>query len=174
MNKKILAILMLSFFIVTSVILLLNNDDEWLINEQSRVIVYDKDYPSLKANERIMDVLSSVDYAAIIYSEASLTYPNSWFHKHILGNPYEGTSYKIKGNVEYTIIGKKYDSIIYNSSGYPLQPYPLFVGLCESENDVYYAPDNGYEFPATQEAIEFLKSIDRNSIKKSNLSVCLN
>ena len=49
----------------------------------------------------------------------------------------------------------------------------IFVGLCKL-NGEFYAPDNGYEFPATQEAIAFINSLDKKSNNKTTASACPN
>lgn len=156
---------------------LLYNSDSWTINQQQRLVIHEQDYPQLNSKSRILDLISQVNYAAVVYPQASLTYPNSMFHKYILWNPVESTSYRIKSKVEQTIFGEKHSDIIYYSSGSTLPAYPVFVALCKSEKG-YYAPSyfsqgNGFEIPATQEAIEFLKTIDLEHISKS-ASACQN
>lgn len=172
MNKKaIIAIC----FIVLSVLsyAITYNSQEWSINNQQQLTIYEKDFPSLHSQQRIIDALSKVQYAAIVYPIANRIYPNSILHKYILGNPYDNTLYMVKAQVEYTIIGEPLSSIVYRSAGSPIEPYAIFVGLCESEGS-FYAPENGFEFPATKEAIEFVKNIKKENLKITDNSVCPN
>jgi len=173
MRKK--NILVLGFILSLSIILyaVFSNSDEWKINEQQRIEVYDNDYPHLNARERIMRDIGKVDYVAIVYPKANHVYPNSWFYRKILGSPAEGTTVT-KANVEYTIIGDEFTSIIYGSAVNTLPNHLIVVALCVSDNNEFYAPDNGYEIPATNEVIKFLTSIDRKKIVKESSFVCPN
>lgn len=171
MNKKIVIPTFIVIFFLLFLYVITYSSSGWLKNAQEEVPIYEKDFPYLHSQERITDLLSKVEYAAIVYPVESKTYPNSIFHKYILGNPKEGTSYSVKASVKYTVIGKPVDSIIYGSAGEFVGNNALFIGLCKSEKG-FYAPDNGYEFPATQEAIGFVKNITRSDIQVSTETAC--
>lgn len=173
MSKKIVLRLSTVLVLVISTYFAFHNSDEWTENNQKRIEVYNKDYPNLNANDRVMDLLEKAEYAAIVYPKANRVYPNSWFHNVILGNPSEGTSYTIRADVEFTIMGIEYSSITYGSAINSLPPHPLFVALCVSDEIGLFAPDNGYEIPATKEIVEFLKTLDRKKITQKNSSACL-
>jgi len=167
-------VLFISFVLAAVIIsyFAFRNSDEWVENNQARIEVYNKNYPNLNADERVMDLLEKTNYAAIVYPKAIYIYPNSWFHQTILGNPTEGTSFTIKADVELTIIGSVYKTITYASSSNNLPQHPLFVALCFSEEVGLYAPDNGYEIPATKEIIKFLKSMDKQKIVHKSSITC--
>jgi len=150
-----------------------HNSDEWTINGQKRIEIYDHDYPNLNARERIMHDIVKVDYVAIVYPKANHIYPNSWFYRTILGNPTEGTT-ATKADVAYTIVGDEFTSIIYGSAVDTLPNHLIIAALCVSDDNELYAPDNGYEIPATKEVIEFLTSLDRKKILKKDSSICPN
>ena len=171
-KKKIILFFCLTTSLIFVAYAVFHNSDDWRENENTKVEVYDKDYPFLNTRERIIETLKRVEYAAIVYPTAEHVYPNSWFHRKILSNPYESTTYTVKADVEYTILGEKHSSISYASAGNALVNHALFVALCISDSNQYYAPDNGYEFPATKEAIEFVKSIDMKEIVEEGTSVC--
>lgn len=171
MKFKVISIGLTILFIV---IYTLNYSSEsWLINKLPEAVVYEKDLPYLNSTDRIMKTLSEVQYAAIVYPEKYKVYPNSIFHKYILKNPKESTLYTVKAKVLHTIIGEPMNSIIYGSASSSVGDNAIFVGLCKTDNG-FYAPGNGYEFPATQEAIEFIKKLTKESIKKSKHQACPN
>ncbi|WP_281557928.1 hypothetical protein [Thalassomonas sp. RHCl1] len=163
MLKKFILILLITLGVATG---LFYNSKSWTNNQQQRITVHEQDYFELNSKSRILAFVTQVDYAAVVYPQASLAYPNSLFHRYILGNPVESTFYKIRADVEQTIMGEHHNSIIYYSASSSLPAYPVFVALCRSENG-YYAPDNGFEIPATEEAIAFLKHIDLQNINRS-------
>jgi len=172
MKKKavIIASIAALFILIYTVF---HNSEEWSENNLIESKAYEKDFPYLKSQERIMDTLSKVQYAAIVYPTKNMVYPNSIFHKYILDNPKETTSYLVQAKVLYTVIGEPINSITYGSSGGSMGSSAMFVGLCKTESS-FYAPGNGYEFPATQEAIEFVKNLDIKDIKASTEPVCKN
>jgi len=166
----------ISIFIILFLVLMLyaafHNSDEWVGNENKRRDVYERDYPNLNASERLKDFLKEVDYVAVVYPKAIRIYPNSWFHQVILGNPPEGTTYTIKAKVEYTLLGDEYKTIEYASSGVGLSGHSRIVGLCETDSDTFYAPDNGYEIPATKEAMKFAMSLTESDLSGQASSMC--
>lgn len=167
-------VLIVSVLLICSCIFILTySSEEWTDNDLDKAEVYDKDLPYLNATERIIAILPDVQYAAIIYPKKHRIYPNSIFHKYIMGDPKESTSYGIKADVLYTIKGDSMASLTYSSSGTSIAANAIFVGLCKSGEE-FYAPDNGYEFPATQEAIAFVNGLDRKSNDKSIASACSN
>lgn len=171
MKFKVISICLVVFFIL---IYVLNYSNEgWLENKLPEVVIYEKDFPYLNSIERIMDALSKVQYAAIVYPERYKVFPNSIFHKYILNNPKESTFYTVKAKVLHTIMGEPMNSITYGSAGSYVGDNAVFVALCKTENG-FYAPDNGYEFPATQEAIKFIEKLTKESIKKSTSPICPN
>jgi hypothetical protein len=167
--KIIISTLILFSFIY----ILTYSTEEWTDNNLEKTEVYDNELPYLDSTARIIDSLSEVEYAAIIYPRKHRVYPNSILQKHILGNPKESTLYGVKADVLYTIIGESMTSITYTSSGTSIGSSAIFVGLCESDGE-FYAPDNGYEFPATQEAIAFVKGLDKKTYNQSTASACPN
>jgi len=172
MKRKTLIIAFIAALFIL-IYTIFDNSEEWSEINLIEIKAYEKDFPYLKSQERIMESLSKVQYAAIVYPTKNRVYPNSIFHKYILGNPKESTSYLIQAKVLYTVIGEPVNSITYGSSGGSMGSSAIFVGLCKTENG-FYAPDNGYEFPATQEAIEFVKSLDIKDIKDSATPACKN
>ncbi len=170
MKKK--AIFLLSIFVI-SIYTLTYNSHEWTLNLATQSIIYEKDVPYLESKKRIIDLLSNVHYVAVVYPKKEKVYPNSIFHKYILKNPKESTTYTIEANVIYTVTGEMLDSITYSSAGIGLSSNAIFIGLCKTRNG-FYAPDNGYEFPATAEAIDFVKKLDITTIKKSKSPACIN
>lgn len=172
MNKKLVIITFLSTFLIF-LFGITRSDPGWSKHTQKEVLIYEKDFPYLDSEERITDMLSQVQYAAIVYPTENKTYPNSIFHRHVLDTPKESTSYSVKANVKYTIIGEPLKTIAYASAGEFVGSSALFIGLCKSEIG-FYAPDNGYEFPATQEAITFVKNLKRSDIQASSESACPN
>lgn len=162
----IIILLFITYFIFS-------NSNEWTQNKKDRIEIFNKNFPQLNSKRFLNEFIENTSYVAIVYPKASLVYPNSWFHRIIMGNPFEGTSYLIKANVEFTLIGKEYDSITYSSANNLLPPYPVLVGLCLMEDSgELYAPDNGYEIPATNETIQILKSLDKNQFKHKTTSIC--
>ncbi len=173
MSKEAALRLSAVLVLITSAYFAFYNSDEWVENNQKRIEVYNKDFPNLNANDRVMDLLEKAEYAAIVYPKANRVYPNSWFHRVILGNPPEGTGYTVKADVEFTVMGIEHSAITYGSEIVSIPPYPLFVALCVSGEIGLFAPDNGYEIPATKEIIEFLKTLDRKKLTRENSSACM-
>lgn len=167
-------IISISLVVALILIYALNYSSEnWTENNLEKVVIYEKDFPYLNSIERITDSLRDVQYAAIVYPLKHKVYPNSIFHEYILKNPKENTSYTVKAKVLHTIIGEQSDTITYSSAGASIGSNAIFVGLCKTTNGLY-APGNGYEFPATQEAIEFVKKLTTASINKSTFTACQN
>jgi len=171
MKLKAISIFLVVFLIFIYAINYSN--ENWLENKLPETVIYEKDFPYLNSIERIIDALSEVQYAAIVYPEKHKIYPNSIFHKYILNNPKESTFYTVKAKVLHTIMGEPMNSITYGSAGSSVGGNAVFIALCKTESG-FYAPGNGYEFPATQEAIEFIKKLTKESIRKSTSTACPN
>lgn len=133
---------------------LFRDSQEWIINDSKRIAVNNQDYPHLNPNARILDVLGNVDYAAVVFQRSSLDTANGW----LLSDDSHSAALKIIATVEHSVKGEKLDFIVYNSTFQSMVNYPVFVGLKKTKDGKFYVPDNGYEFPATTEAIDFLKS----------------
>jgi len=140
-----------------------SRDLQWEVNTQQRIKIYEKDYPNLVSIERAKGIMADVHYAAIVYSKQS----TSWSDE---GNRRVHSAKK--ADVLYTVFGEEHSSIEYVSSGDALPNYATFVGLCLSKDIGLYEPDNGYEFPATEELIESLKDVDANKFRTKESSVC--
>ena len=151
---------------------LFHNNHEWELNEAERVDVFEKDYSNLNAVERLNSFLSEVDYVAVVYPTSQLVYPNSWFHSVVLESPPESTTYTVRAKVEKTILGDDSKSIEYRSSIVNMSNHAWLVGLCYSDNHSLYAPDNGYEIPATKEVLMFIKSMTQNDLPSLSGTKC--
>jgi len=165
MKKKILLVIVL--ILATAVYFVFKEDTSWKLNNKIRTDISIKEFPDLDRTEFLLDNLKAVNYMAIVYPKAITTSHNSWFHKYIL--PSEEFSSAVKADVEFTIYGEEYEEIEYGSTLGGLDNYPLVVALCKTDAGLY-ALDQGYEFPATIEFIEYAKTL-KTQITDENVSL---
>ncbi len=172
MNKKIIVAITLSVFAVFLYIAT-KNSKAWETN-QDALIDSPYDLSDSESLALIYKDLKGVDYAAIVYPTGYLEYPNSWLHKliqkhiHAHGN----TSYSMRADIRTTLKGEEYKSIEYGSAGAGLPNYPILVALCEFEGGGLYAPDLGYEKPASKQLIKHLENLDKSIFNDTTNSVC--
>lgn len=95
----------------------------------------------------IKGIMTGTQYIAIVYPTA------------MKGGEDEHSSHEVRATVEYTVYGKAYTTIVFNSYGaIPIPNYPILVGLCTTaEPGEFYAPDLGYEISATAQVIKLAK-----------------
>ncbi|MGH1441432.1 MAG: hypothetical protein ACRBBR_15055 [Cellvibrionaceae bacterium] len=176
--KKSYIFIVIALMIIGLVYAAFYNDEAWHPKEGrlTSSIDYLEDADVMKMIEK---QLGDVDYAAIVYATEARTTPNSWFHRVIVGNPYDSTYYEIKADVEHTVLGPEYSSINYTSAGRadsrpekPEAAYAMLVLLCGDSSDHLYAPETAYEFPASKEMIEYFKQREKLPALKQDSSVC--
>ena len=171
MKKKIIVVT----FSVLAVFLYIGTKSSktWQTN-QDALIDSPYDLSDSESLALIYKDLKGVDYAAIVYPTGYLEYPNSWLHRVIKKyiDAHGNTSYSMKADVRTTLKGEEYKSIEYGSAGAGLPNYPILVALCEFEGGGLYAPDLGYERPASKQLIEHLESLDKSILEDTANSVC--
>jgi hypothetical protein len=137
----------------------------------------ENDMPFEKAPvERAMpyDILEqnifNTDYTAIVViKKGRILEKRNWFFKDqgYVNHIYEADVLEsIKGKIPNFIT---YSKMVEASTELSLPKYPLIVSLCasESEGNVFYLPDNGYETVASDSLVKFAKRVKDMQIEKS-------
>lgn len=153
------------------------NDEKWYPKEGR--FFSEKNYLNDPDIMRMIEKqLYNVDYAAIVYTKASKVTPNSWFHRVVIGESYVRTHHLIKADVDHTVLGSEHNAITYASteigsfSGKIGPAYATLVLLCGDSPDNMYAPENGYEFVASKEQVNYFKQRSKLPVTRKNPNIC--
>lgn len=172
MLKKIVLI---SGLLISLFYLLSYNHQNWQDNHLDISKVSEKDFAQLDAITRFQQFIDQVPFIAVVHAKQSLTYPNSILHRYLLQNPVETTDYRVKAHVHKIIKNStslaSQQHIQYSSAMTGVESHLVLVALCQA-GDEFYAPDNGFEIPATQELLHYLTTLDLSSLEHRPATQC--